>query len=63
VTLGASLAVSVGWLMLVMKGGGSAEPSGSLSTSTVLNRVKVWIRRDEGGRGQVISGKEQQGRK
>lgn len=52
VTLGASLAVSVGWLMLVMKGGGSAEPSGSLSTSTVLNRVKVWIRGD-GGSGNI----------
>lgn len=46
VTAAASLVLSVGWLILV--GEESAEPSGSLSTSKELNRVKVQIR--EGGR-------------
>lgn len=42
VTPAASLVLSVGWLILVREE--SAEPSGSLSTSKELNRVKVQIR-------------------
>lgn len=46
VTGAASLVLSVGWLILVEED--SAEPSGSLSTSKELNRVKGQIR----GRGR-----------
>lgn len=48
----ASLVLSVGWLIIV--GEESAEPSGSLSTSKELNRVKVQIRGGGEAKGQWV---------